>query len=69
MINYKLLDDSLKHYEKYGFKRVETPWAVSEYVDNITKPKDKIPFQLKHNNNNGWKYAGAYKHRTQQVKP
>jgi len=50
MINYKLLDDSLNHYEGCGFKRVETPWAVSEYVDNITKRKDKIPFQLKHNN-------------------
>lgn len=50
MIDYKLLDDSLKHYETKGFQRVEAPWTVSEYVDNITKPKDRIAFQLKHNN-------------------
>lgn len=49
MINYKLLDDSLKFYEEQGFKRIETPWTVSEFVDNITKPQDRISFQLKHN--------------------
>ena len=37
-------------YEKNGFKRIESPWTVSEYVDNLTKPKDRISFQLKHNN-------------------
>jgi hypothetical protein len=49
MINYKLLDDSLRYYESNGFNRVESPWTVSQYVDNITKPKDRISFQLKHN--------------------
>ena len=49
MIDYKLLDDSLRFYETNGFKRIEAPWTVSEYVDNITKPQDKISFQLKHN--------------------
>lgn len=49
MIDYKLLDDSLKHYEARGFKRIEAPWTVSEFVDNITKPQDRISFQLKHN--------------------
>lgn len=28
---------------------MEAPWTVTEQVDNITKPKDKISFQLKHN--------------------
>ncbi len=49
MIDYKLLDDSLRHYEARGFKRIEAPWTVSEFVDNITKPQDRISFQLKHN--------------------
>ena len=50
MINYKILDESLNYYTTHGFQRIETPWTVSEYVDNITKPKDRQPFQLKHNN-------------------
>ena len=50
MINYKILDDSLTFYESKGFQRVEAPWTVSEYVDNITKPSDRLSFQLKHNN-------------------
>lgn len=50
MINYKLISDSIDYYESCGFVRIESPWTVSEYVDNITKPKDRISFQLKHNN-------------------
>jgi phenylalanyl-tRNA synthetase alpha subunit len=50
MINYKLIDDNIKYYEKWGFKRIEVPWLVSEAVDNITKPKDRVSYQIKHNN-------------------
>jgi aspartyl/asparaginyl-tRNA synthetase len=50
MIDYKILDDSLKYYETNGFKRIEAPWTVSAYVDDITKPKEQTPFELKHNN-------------------
>lgn len=50
MIDYKLISDSIDYYENNDFKRIESPWTVSEYVNNITKPKDKIPFQLIHNN-------------------
>lgn len=50
MINYKYLDKSIRFYESYGFNRIEAPWTVSEYIDNITKPDDVISFQLKHNN-------------------
>ena len=46
---YKLINDSIIYYENNGFKRVEIPWTVSEQVDNITKPKEAIAFQLKHN--------------------
>lgn len=50
MIDYKIIADSIEYYEKKGFGRIEAPWTVSEYVDNITKPKDAVSFQLKHNN-------------------
>lgn len=50
MINYNIISDSIEYYSKFGFTRIESPWTVSEYVDNITKPEDRISFQLKHNN-------------------
>jgi hypothetical protein len=50
MINYQLLADSIDFYTGKGFQRIETPWTVSEYVDDITKPKDRPHYQLKHNN-------------------
>jgi len=46
MIDYKLLDDSVNYYTEYGFHRIEAPWTVSPYVDDITRPKNKTPFQL-----------------------
>lgn len=49
MIDFKILNDSVVYYEKMGFKRLETPWTVSEKVDSITRPADRIAFQLKHN--------------------
>ena len=50
MIDYSLIDNSIKHYSNKGFIRIETPWAVSEEVSNITKPSDKISYEIKHNN-------------------
>jgi hypothetical protein len=50
MIDYNIIGDSIVFYEGLGYKRIESPWTVSEYVDNLTKPDDKISFQLKHNN-------------------
>jgi len=50
MINYSIIAESIEFYELMGFSRIESPWTVSEYVDNLTKPKDIISFQLKHNN-------------------
>lgn len=44
MINYHLLAKSLDHYENYEFKRIESPWLVSEAIDDITKPKDVEPY-------------------------
>lgn len=50
MIDYNLINESIIHYEKHGFTRIEAPWTVSEYIDKITKPESQISFQLKHNN-------------------
>lgn len=44
MINYNLLNESIKYYDCLDFKRIETPWLVTEAVDSITRPKDVDPF-------------------------
>lgn len=44
MIDYKLINDSIVYYEDIGFKRIETPWLVTEAVDSITRPKEVEPF-------------------------
>ena len=49
MINYQNLQDAETFYTERGFQRIEVPWTVSEYVDDITKPADRIHYQLKHN--------------------
>jgi seryl-tRNA synthetase len=46
MIDYKLINDSIEYYEKIGFKRIETPWLVTEAVDSITRPKNVEPFTV-----------------------
>lgn len=48
MINYQILADSIPFYENHGFTRIESPWTVSSYVDDLTRPKDKLPFKLAH---------------------
>lgn len=50
MINYEIINNSINYYERKGFYRIESPWTVSEYVDNLTKPKEATSYQLKHNN-------------------
>jgi hypothetical protein len=52
MIDYQKIADSINHYESKGYKRIESPWAVSRAVANITLPEDKQPsddYVLKHN--------------------
>lgn len=48
MIDYGILNDSVKHYEEYGFVRVESPWTVTSAVSNITKPIFAKELALKH---------------------
>lgn len=49
MIDYKILNESIEYYESKDFQRIEAPWTVSEYIDNITKPEGRQSFQFKHN--------------------
>lgn len=48
MIDYKLLDDSEQYYEISGFKRVESPWTVTQEIIDITLPPDSKPHKLQH---------------------
>jgi len=52
MINYKLLHDSINFYENNNFKRIESPWLVTDYIDNITRPKEAIPYHIPNKNKN-----------------
>lgn len=49
MIDYSLLHKSFEYYQSKGFQRIESPWTVSKKVDDITKPEERLSFQLKHN--------------------
>ena len=40
MIDYSIIDASIKHYENYGFSRIESPWTVTPNVSKITSPKN-----------------------------
>ena len=40
MINYSHLAESCKYYSGLGYKRIETPWWVSQDILDITKPPE-----------------------------
>jgi len=48
MIDYGIIDASIKHYEKCGYTRVETPWTVTKAVSDITRPPEAKEMSLKH---------------------
>jgi hypothetical protein len=59
MINFKVIDDSIKHYEKRGFQRIESPWTVTQEVLDITKPDSAVDsFRLLHKNGKGLVASG-----------
>lgn len=39
MINFNFINESIQFYESKGFKRIESPWLVTEPISNITKPQ------------------------------
>jgi len=46
MIDYGRLDRSTKFYETFGFKRIESPWTVTKEISGITKPPDKVDWEI-----------------------
>lgn len=59
MIDFGLLDKSVKFYESAGFARIESPWTVTSEVLNVTKPADaRDGFRLIHENNKGLVASG-----------
>lgn len=44
MINYEIISESVKHYSKYGFRQIETPWFISSIADDITRPITSTPY-------------------------
>lgn len=48
MIDYSILAASTEYYTSKGFKRIESPWTVTQAVSEITKPKGAKEFALVH---------------------
>jgi len=46
MISYQHLQESIDCFSKHGFKRIETPWLVTDAIDSITRPKNKTAFTV-----------------------
>jgi hypothetical protein len=49
MIDYNILSESVKYYNSKGFRRIESPWTVSEAASKITAPEGVIINKLQHN--------------------
>lgn len=54
MVNYQLLQDSIKYYEFNGYTRIETPWIVDAAVDRITKPEESPSLVVHPYDGLGW---------------
>jgi len=50
MIDYSIIQHSIEYYEQLGFKRIESPWTVSQAISDITKPKECGDFTIKEKN-------------------
>lgn len=46
LINYKNLHDASVYYENCGFRRIETPWWVTEEINDVTKPADATSYKI-----------------------
>lgn len=46
MINYGIIDRSIRFYEDKGFKRIESPWTVTKEISGITKPEGKFDWEI-----------------------
>jgi hypothetical protein len=50
VINYQIISDSIKFYERYGFQRIESPWTVTQSAAAITKPDGCDNFTINEKN-------------------
>lgn len=50
MIDYNIIAESIEFYERFDFRRVESPWTVTEAISNITKPAGCTSFTIKEKN-------------------
>lgn len=50
MIDYSKINHSIEHYEKLGFKRVESPWTVTLGISDITCPPGGKNFTIAEKN-------------------
>lgn len=50
MINYRIIDESIRFYQEAGFERVESPWTVTQATLDITKPPGVSSFSIKEKN-------------------
>lgn len=46
LINYKNLYESILHYEKFFFERIESPWMITSDISNITRPHFATDYQI-----------------------
>jgi hypothetical protein len=46
MIDYNIIAESVKYYEKCGFSRIESPWTVTKDISDITKPEGIPNFSI-----------------------
>lgn len=50
MINYQNIQDSIEYFQMNGYKRIETPWTVTDAVSALTKPKDREDWKISNKN-------------------
>lgn len=50
MIDYGKINNSISHYTKFGFSRIESPWTVTEEISSVTKPIGAEEFTIKEKN-------------------
>lgn len=51
MINYGRIQQTMDFWERSGFKRIETPWTVTQAISDITRPALAQDFKLIHDDN------------------
>lgn len=50
MINYQNIQDSIDFFSINDYRRIETPWTVTESISNLTKPKDREDWKINNKN-------------------